>query len=71
MLCLRTLRELKLLKHFNHENIISILAIQRPINYESFNEIYLIQELMETIYIESLELKIYLMIIYNISFIKL
>lgn len=48
MLCLRTLRELKLLKHFNHENIISILAIQRPINYESFNEIYLIQELMET-----------------------
>lgn len=48
MLCLRTLRELKLLKHFNHENIISILAIQRPINYELFNEIYLIQELMET-----------------------
>ncbi|KAK6892232.1 Extracellular signal-regulated kinase 1 [Candida tropicalis] len=48
MLCLRTLRELKLLKHFNHENIISILAIQRPLNYESFNEIYLIQELMET-----------------------
>ncbi|CAH6719551.1 mitogen-activated protein kinase Hog1p [[Candida] jaroonii] len=48
MLCLRTLRELKLLKHFNHENIVSILAIQRPVNYELFNEIYLIQELMET-----------------------
>ena len=48
MLCLRTLRELKLLKHFNHENIISILAIQRPVLYEAFNEIYLIQELMET-----------------------
>ncbi|MDC6270776.1 mitogen-activated protein kinase [Acetobacter pasteurianus] len=48
MLCLRTLRELKLLKHFNHENIISILAIQRPYNYQQFNEIYLIQELMET-----------------------
>lgn len=48
MLCLRTLRELKLLKHFNHENIISILAIQRPISYKLFNEIYLIQELMET-----------------------
>ncbi|CAG87698.2 DEHA2E03586p [Debaryomyces hansenii CBS767] len=48
MLCLRTLRELKLLKHFNHENIISILAIQRPINFNLFNEIYLIQELMET-----------------------
>ena len=48
MLCLRTLRELKLLKNFNHENIISILALQRPSSYETFNEIYLIQELMET-----------------------
>lgn len=48
MLCLRTLRELKLLKNFNHENIISILALQRPASYEDFSEIYLIQELMET-----------------------
>ncbi|CEP21601.1 ERK1 [Cyberlindnera jadinii] len=49
MFCLRTLRELKLLKHFNsHENIISILDIQKPLNYESFSEVYLIQELMET-----------------------
>lgn len=48
MLCLRTLRELKLLKHFNHENIISVLALQQPPSYEAFNEIYLIQELMET-----------------------
>ncbi len=49
MFCLRTLRELKLLKHFNnHENIISILDIQKPLNFESFNEVYLIQELMET-----------------------
>lgn len=48
MACIRTLRELKLLKHFNHENIISVLAIQRPVSYELFQEIYLIQELMET-----------------------
>lgn len=48
MFCLRTLREMKLLRYFNHENIISILDIQRPRNYESFNEVYLIQELMET-----------------------
>ncbi len=48
MFCLRTLRELKLLKHFNHENIISILDIQKPLSYETFNEVYLIQELMET-----------------------
>lgn len=43
MFCLRTLREMKLLRYFNHENIISILDIQRPRNYESFNEVYLIQ----------------------------
>ncbi|QQK46208.1 MAP kinase, conserved site [Penicillium digitatum] len=48
MFCLRTLREMKLLRYFNHENIISILDIQRPRNYEGFNEVYLIQELMET-----------------------
>lgn len=48
MLCLRTLRELKLLKNFNHENIISILALQRPASFDHFREIYLIQELMET-----------------------
>ncbi|KAI4164136.1 MAG: hypothetical protein LQ342_002100 [Letrouitia transgressa] len=48
MFCLRTLREMKLLRYFNHENIISILDIQRPRNYESFSEVYLIQELMET-----------------------
>ena len=43
MFCLRTLREMKLLRYFNHENIISILDIQRPRNYESLNEVYLIQ----------------------------
>ncbi len=49
MFCLRTLREMKLLRYFNkHENIISILDIQKPRNYDSFTEVYLIQELMET-----------------------
>ncbi|KAK9447945.1 kinase-like domain-containing protein [Limtongia smithiae] len=48
MFCLRTLREIKLLKYFNHENIISILDIQRPASFDEFNEVYLIQELMET-----------------------
>ena len=43
MFCLRTLREMKLLRYFNHENIISILDIQKPRGYESFNEVYLIQ----------------------------
>lgn len=43
MFCLRTLREMKLLRYFNHENIISILDIQKPRSYDSFNEVYLIQ----------------------------
>ncbi len=43
MFCLRTLREMKLLRHFNHENIISILDIQKPERYETFTEVYLIQ----------------------------
>lgn len=49
LLLTRTLRELKLLKLFNdHENIITVLDIVKPNTYESFNEIYLVQELMDT-----------------------
>ncbi|TRM62283.1 kinase-like domain-containing protein [Schizophyllum amplum] len=48
MFCLRTLREIKLLRHFNHENIIAILDILRPPNLQDFQEVYLVQELMET-----------------------
>ncbi|KAI8969743.1 mitogen-activated protein kinase [Pilobolus umbonatus] len=48
MFCLRTLREIKLLKYFNHENIISILDIMKPKTLDDFTEVYLIQELMET-----------------------
>ena len=58
MFCLRTLREMKLLRYFNHENvplpnplltkIISILDVQKPKAYDTFTEVYLIQELMET-----------------------
>ncbi|KAG5651647.1 Mitogen-activated protein kinase 2 [Sphagnurus paluster] len=48
MFCLRTLREIKLLRHFHHENIISILDILRPPSIHEFSEVYLVQELMET-----------------------
>ena len=48
MFCLRTLREMKLLRYFYHENIISILDIQKPRNYETFSEVYLIQVSMAT-----------------------
>lgn len=43
MFCLRTLREIKLLRHFDHENIISILDILRPTSLEDFREVYLVQ----------------------------
>lgn len=47
LFCLRTLREIKLLQKFNsHENIIKLYDVQRPTNYSSFNEVYLIQEYM-------------------------
>nr|AHC00610.1 mitogen-activated protein kinase [Ganoderma lucidum] len=52
LFCLRTLRELKLLKFFSetcvNENIISILDIVKPASYDEFKEIYFIQELMQT-----------------------
>ncbi|KAK0538834.1 mitogen activated protein kinase [Tilletia horrida] len=52
MFALRTLRELKLLRYFQEcevsENIISILDIVKPSSFEQFQEVYLIQELMET-----------------------
>jgi len=52
LFCLRTLRELKLLKFFSdtcvNENIISILDIIKPPTIDDFTEIYFIQELMQT-----------------------
>ena len=48
MFCLRTLREIKLLRHFHHENIIAILDILQPPSFDDFREVYLVQELMET-----------------------
>lgn len=44
----RTLRELKILRLLNHENIIRIKTIQLPTSREDFEEIYLVSELMET-----------------------
>ena len=46
----RILREIKLLKHFRHENIISILDMMPPIatHVEDFNDVYIVTELMET-----------------------
>lgn len=49
IVCLRTIRELNLLNFFrNHENIIGFYDVQRPADFDSFNEVYLIQEYMPT-----------------------
>jgi len=52
LFCLRTLRELKLLRFFSetcqNENIVSILSIIKPESLDAFKEIYFIQEFMQT-----------------------
>ena len=43
----RTLRELKILKHFKHDNVISIKEILRPpSNVNEFNDVYVVMDLM-------------------------
>ncbi|XP_043700745.1 mitogen-activated protein kinase homolog NTF6-like [Telopea speciosissima] len=44
----RTLREIKLLCHMDHENIIKIKDIIRPPQRENFNDVYIVYELMDT-----------------------
>eukprot|EP00164_Ancoracysta_twista_P000566 GFYU01000750.1.p1 GENE.GFYU01000750.1~~GFYU01000750.1.p1 ORF type:complete len:384 (+),score=99.85 GFYU01000750.1:40-1152(+) len=44
----RTLREIKLLKHFEHENIIAIKNLGRPPSRDKFEDVYVTCELMET-----------------------
>jgi len=43
----RTLRELKLVRTFHHENILGLERVMRP-HSSSFNNVYLVSELMET-----------------------
>ncbi|XP_073139550.1 mitogen-activated protein kinase homolog NTF6 isoform X1 [Henckelia pumila] len=44
----RTLREIKLLTHMDHENIIKIKDIIRPPDKQEFNDVYIAYELMDT-----------------------
>jgi len=44
----RTLRELKLLRLLNHENVIGLETILLPKSREEFEDIYCVSELMET-----------------------
>jgi len=44
----RTLREVKLLRHFDHTNIMKIYDIMRPDSYNDFEDVYIVSELMNT-----------------------
>lgn len=44
----RTLREIKLRRHMEHENIIAIKDIIRPQKKEEFKDVYVVYELMDT-----------------------
>jgi mitogen-activated protein kinase 1/3 len=45
---LRTLRELILLRHIRHENVIALKDVMMPIDRNSFKDVYLVYELMDT-----------------------
>lgn len=45
---LRTLRELKLLRHVRHENVIALKDVMLPANRSNFKDVYLVYELMDT-----------------------
>lgn len=44
----RIIREIRLLGEMKHENILTILDIDEPEHYESFADIYLVTELMDS-----------------------
>ncbi|KAM0996440.1 hypothetical protein ACFX13_006505 [Malus domestica] len=44
----RTLREIELLCHMDHDNVIKIKDIIRPADREKFNDVYIVYELMDT-----------------------
>ncbi|MFQ6629021.1 hypothetical protein Gotur_007808 [Gossypium turneri] len=44
----RTLREIKLLRHMDHENVVAIRDIIPPPQRECFNDVYIAYELMDT-----------------------
>jgi serine/threonine protein kinase len=44
----RTLRELRLLRLLDHENIVKIRSVLKPLDCDMFTEIYIVFEIMET-----------------------
>ena len=46
LVCRRTLREVKILQHFRHPNIVALLDVARPDSFLTFSEACLVQEYM-------------------------
>ena len=44
----RLLREIKLLKFFNHDNIIKIVDLLNPVKLKNLDELYIVTELMDS-----------------------
>jgi len=44
----RIVREIRLLRHFNHENIIRIVDLPVPPSINNFEDVYMVTDLMET-----------------------
>ena len=42
------LREIKILSFFDHDNIVTLLDVPKPDNKETYNDVYVITDLMET-----------------------
>lgn len=45
---IRCLREVNLLRHISHPNIIKIRGIMRPASYDHFRDVYVVYECMDT-----------------------
>lgn len=48
LVALRTLTEIKLLGHIQHENVIALKDVMMPPSQTSFKDVYLVFELMDT-----------------------
>ena len=46
--CRQTLREMKLLRHLQHDNIVGLKDVMRPASKENFKDMYLVHDLMDT-----------------------
>lgn len=44
----RIIREIRLMKMMKHENILGILNMDNPSNYHTFNDVYIVTQLMDT-----------------------